>query len=57
MYISTISGEKVDLLTSDYRNAGHHTIKWDATGIPSGIYIVVLKTVEEIQTQKIILLK
>ena len=57
MYITTIYGEIVEVLISEHRIAGHHSIKWNATRKPSGIYIVVLKTAKEIQTQKIVLLK
>lgn len=55
--IYNLSGELVYTLTSQYQSAGNYSIKWNATGKPSGIYIFILKTESEIKSQKLVLLK
>ena len=55
--IYNLSGELVYTLTSQYLSAGNHSMKWNATGKPSGIYIFVIKTESEIKSQKLVLLK
>ncbi|MBT7377729.1 MAG: hypothetical protein HN820_06200 [Candidatus Marinimicrobia bacterium] len=44
-------------LISQYQSAGNYSIKWNATGKPSGIYIFILKTESEVKSQKLVLLK
>ncbi|MBT5956550.1 MAG: T9SS type A sorting domain-containing protein, partial [Candidatus Marinimicrobia bacterium] len=56
-YIYNLSGELVHTLISQYQSAGNYSIKWNATGKPSGIYIFILKTESEVKSQKLVLLK
>ena len=55
--IYNLSGELLQTLISQYQSAGNYSIKWNATGKPSGIYIFILKTESEVKSQKLVLLK
>jgi len=55
--IFNLIGESVSTLISQYQPAGNYSIKWNATGNPSGIYIFILKTESEVKSQKLVLLK
>ena len=50
-------GKEVKTIVSEYKSAGNYTLKFDATGLVSGIYFYALKTSEYIQTKKMIFLK
>lgn len=51
-------GQNVALLTEGQQRAGIHTIRWDGSGFPSGIYYVTLfVNHKQSQTKKLILLK
>ena len=36
-------GEKIISLVDNFQGAGNHTISWDASNYPSGIYLVRLE--------------
>lgn len=55
--IYNLLGQKVATLTDDLYNAGSHTLKWNAQGFASGVYIYQLKANGTSQTKKLILLK
>ena len=55
--IFDISGKRIKTLISKHHGAGTYSIKWNATGKPSGIYIFILKTDSEVKSQKLVLLK
>ncbi len=60
--VYNIVGEKIRTLTRRLYEAGRYSVQWDGTTdagtpVPSGIYIVVMKTPEFVQTRKIILIK
>ncbi len=60
--VYNIIGEKIRTLTRRLYEAGRYSVQWDGTTdagtpVPSGIYIVVMKTPEFVQTRKIILIK
>ncbi len=55
--IYNLIGKKVVTLISGLQKAGIHQIKWDASGFPSGIYIVQLKQGPYMDTCKIVLIK
>ena len=55
--IYNLAGELVSTVISQYHSAGNYSIKWNATGKPSGIYIFILKTEFEVKSQKLVLLK
>jgi hypothetical protein len=46
-------GRTVRTLVSGRREAGHHTARWNATGVASGIYLVRLKTESMSTTQRV----
>ncbi len=55
--VYNIVGQQVSLLIDDTIQAGEHSVIWDATNHPSGIYIVQLETGSRILTRKITLIK
>ena len=52
-----ISGRKVKELASGYYGKGGHRIKWNASGLASGIYYVYLQAGHKTDYKKMILLK
>jgi hypothetical protein len=52
-----LRGEKVADLFNGIREAGTHSAIWDATGFPSGIYVVRMISEGMLQTMKIVLMK
>ncbi len=50
-------GEEVATLVSGNRDAGTHTVQWDATGQPSGVYFCRLLTTDFVQTEKLVLVR
>ena len=55
--VYNIVGQQVSLLIDETMQAGEHSVIWDATNNPSGIYIVQLETGNRILTRKITLIK
>ncbi|WP_234571882.1 T9SS type A sorting domain-containing protein [Rhodohalobacter sp. 614A] len=55
--IYNIVGQQVALLLDDTIQAGEHSLVWDASDKPSGIYIVQLESGNRIFTRKITLIK
>ncbi len=55
--IFNLLGEEVTTLASGHREAGTHSIQWDATGQPSGVYFYRLSTNDFVQTRKLVLLR
>ncbi len=51
------SGRRVDGLMDGHRAAGNHQVTWDASALPSGIYIVALNVKENTETRKLTLIK
>ncbi|MDP4173355.1 MAG: T9SS type A sorting domain-containing protein [Bacteroidota bacterium] len=52
-----ILGKEVAILVNKYQNAGSYTIKFDASSLPSGIYLYRLEAGSFIETRKLILIK
>ena len=52
-----VEGRKISTLVQGIRQAGNHTIEWNAEGYPSGVYFVKLDAGEFTQTQKLMLVK
>lgn len=50
-------GNEVANLVNEYKNAGNHSVQFNASNLSSGIYFYKLKTVNFVQTKKLILLK
>ncbi|MFA6598141.1 MAG: T9SS type A sorting domain-containing protein [Ignavibacteriaceae bacterium] len=55
--IYNILGTKLMTLLNEYKQSGKHTLEFNATGLPSGVYFYRLKTGQFIQTKKLVLLK
>jgi hypothetical protein len=50
-------GREVKILVNEEREAGHHSIDFNASDLPSGVYFYQLKAGDFIQTKKMLLLK
>lgn len=50
-------GQEVDVLIDESQNAGNHTINWNASSFPSGVYIYKLESGSFVSNKKMILLK
>ena len=57
LQIYDITGKLVETLVDGAVEAGHHSISWNAGGVPSGVYFVHLESGSFSQTQKLILMK
>lgn len=55
--IYNVVGQRVAQLLDDVMPQGEHTINWDATEMPSGIYIVHLEIGNRVLTRKMTLIK
>lgn len=55
--IYNLLGQEVDAIIQQKMNAGSYSIRYDASFLSSGVYIYRLKTMNVIQTQKMILIK
>ncbi|NIU00701.1 MAG: T9SS type A sorting domain-containing protein [Nitrosopumilaceae archaeon] len=50
-------GERVSLLVNETMTAGAHTIQWNASEVPSGIYTYRLTAGNQVSNRKMILLR
>ncbi|MBN2460734.1 MAG: T9SS type A sorting domain-containing protein, partial [Candidatus Cloacimonetes bacterium] len=60
--VYNIKGQFIRTLVSGYRDAGVHSVIWDGTdekdrAVPSGIYFYRMRTKQETETKKMILMK
>ncbi|MCA9784774.1 MAG: T9SS type A sorting domain-containing protein, partial [Candidatus Cloacimonetes bacterium] len=55
--VYNVLGQKVRTIVSGLESAGEHHVRWDASELASGVYIVKLSAGGESRTQKILLLK
>jgi hypothetical protein len=55
--VFNIIGQEIVVLVDDLLVAGYHSVIWDASSYPSGIYIVRMTTDELIETKKVMYLK
>jgi len=55
--IYDIQGALVDQLINGFVGAGHYELTWDASGMPSGVYIVKMLAGKIQRSQKIVLMK
>ncbi|MBC8478359.1 T9SS type A sorting domain-containing protein, partial [bacterium] len=52
-----ITGRQVALLVDDVRPAGNHSVQFDAGGMPSGLYVYLLRAGEHRAARKMVLVK
>jgi len=55
--IFDVLGREVATLVSEMRQPGAHTVRWDGSALPSGVYYYRLRTEAFDQTRKMILMK
>ncbi len=55
--IYNLQGREVSTLISGYRDAGYHSVVWDANSYASGVYFVKMVAGEYVTTQKLMLVK
>ena len=55
--IYSIVGEKISELVNEFQSRGFYNVKFDASNLPSGIYIYKLQAGEFSSTKKMILTK
>ena len=52
-----IAGRRVETLMNEKKAAGRYSIRWDASGLPSGVYLIRLQTPERSAAVKTVLVK
>jgi hypothetical protein len=45
LVIYDVTGREVEVLVNEHKSAGMHTVTFDASGLPSGVYIYKLYSV------------
>ena len=55
--IFDVLGREVATLVNDVRPAGVYTVRWDASSLPSGVYLYQLRAGASLKTKKMILAK
>ena len=57
LIVYDILGSEVETLVSEKKETGHYQYRFDASNLPSGVYIYRLKAGDFIQTKKMVLMK
>ncbi|MFQ6617201.1 MAG: T9SS type A sorting domain-containing protein [Fidelibacterota bacterium] len=55
--IYNVAGHLVETLVNERKNAGYHSVIWNASGIGSGLYFYQIKAGEYTETKKCVILK
>jgi hypothetical protein len=55
--VYNITGQLIKTLVNEYRNAGHYSVIWNASGVASGLYFYRIKAGDYINTKKCLVLK
>ena len=55
--IYDLSGKHITTLVDNYQKAGKHTVKWNATGQASGVYLIQLRSENRSRVRKSLLIK
>jgi hypothetical protein len=55
--VYNIVGEEVAVLINGYSEAGSFDVTFDASNLPSGVYLYKLQSASSVQTRKMMLLK
>lgn len=51
------AGREVARLVDGWKDAGRHTVAWDATGLPGGVYFSRLSTAGSEQSRRLVLIR
>jgi len=57
LVVYNTSGQLVEILVNKFKNAGSHTVTWNATGISSGLYYIWIQTGDYINVEKCVILR
>ncbi len=57
LIVYNILGQQVAVLVNGYKNAGNYQLTWDASNLPSGIYIYRIEAGAQVMSKKMTLLK
>ena len=57
LIVYDIHGRQIQILAQGFQIAGSHSINWNASDYPSGIYLIKLESIKYIETQKVVLIK
>jgi Secretion system C-terminal sorting domain len=55
--ILNLLGEEVASVASGHHSAGIHSVQWDATGHPSGVYFYKMQAGSYVETRRLVLLR
>jgi hypothetical protein len=55
--VHDLLGREVALLVNERMSAGQHAVTFDASGLPSGMYVIVLETAAGRDVRKVTLVK
>ena len=55
--IYNISGQLVETLLKEHKSSGYYSVKWNATGVGSGVYFYRIEAGEYTKTKKCLILK
>lgn len=55
--VYSLAGEQVAALIEGRMAAGEHKIQWDASGLPSGLYVIKMQAGNSVQVRKALLLR
>ena len=55
--VYNLMGQLIETLIDKQQNVGNHTLTWDASQQPSGMYFLRMKTKNEMIYQKLMLIK
>jgi hypothetical protein len=55
--VMDLLGREVAMLVNEEKGPGSYTVNWDASGMPTGIYIYRLQTGKNVETRKMLLTK
>ena len=55
--IFDLSGKQVELLVNEFQEVGFHSVDWNASSYPSGVYLIRMVSGDFIHTNKVVLVK
>ena len=55
--IFNLTGQLVETLVNEHKNAAYYSVEWDANGVGSGVYIYRIEAGEYNETKKCLILK